>query len=207
MSAVRTVTTFLALLAVTAEVAVAAAVVLAAASPLSPAVRRVRRAAADAVSPSALWLAFAVALVCTLGSLYYSEVAHFTPCRLCWYQRIAMYPLVPLLGLAAWRRDTGIRPYALALAGLGAPISAWHVLVERFPTLEGPYCDPAAPCSAIWVNTFGYLTIPTMALSGFLLIAVLLLVAAPEPELEEGDEAAAEVRSARPEAPVPGATQ
>jgi disulfide bond formation protein DsbB len=175
--AVRTVSTFLALLAVTAELAVAAAVVLAVASPLSSAAGRLRRAAADAVAPSALWLAFAVAAVCTAGSLYYSEVAHFTPCRLCWYQRIAMYPLVPLLGLAAWRRDGGIRPYALPLAGAGALVSAWHVLVERFPTLEGAACDPAAPCSAIWVNTFGYLTIPTMALSGFLLIAVLLLVA------------------------------
>jgi disulfide bond formation protein DsbB len=184
LAATRTVTTFLALLAITAQVAVLAAVVLTAAAPLSPAVRRLRSAAAAAVSPSALWLAFAVALVCTLGSLYYSEVAHYTPCRLCWYQRIAMYPLVPLLGLAAWRRDAGIRPYALTLAGVGAATSAWHVLVERFPTLEGPACDPAAPCSAIWVNAFGYLTIPTMALSGFLLILVLLLVARQEPEPE-----------------------
>jgi disulfide bond formation protein DsbB len=197
MPAVRTVTTFLALLAVTAELAVLAAVALAVASPLSPAARRLRRAAASALSPSALWLAFAVAGVCTLGSLYLSEVAHFTPCRLCWYQRIAMYPLVPLLGLAAWRRDPGIRPYALALAGIGAPISAWHVLVERFPTLEGSVCDPAAPCSAIWVNTFGYLTIPTMALSGFLLVAVLLLLARPEPGPGEGEEAGTGTRPAR----------
>jgi disulfide bond formation protein DsbB len=173
----------------------------------------VRRGSGDVLGLDQLdargWLSAAtlVAAIAMAGSLYFSEVVHFIPCELCWYQRIAMYPLVPLLGLAAWRRDTGIRPYALALAGLGAPISAWHVLVERFPTLEGPYCDPAAPCSAIWVNTFGYLTIPTMALSGFLLIAVLLLVAGPEPELEEGDEAGVEVRSARPEAPVPGATQ
>jgi disulfide bond formation protein DsbB len=97
-------------------------------------------------------------------------VAHFVPCRLCWYQRIAMYPLVPMLGLAALRADDSVRRYALVLAAIGAPISAWHILVERFPNLESGACDPANPCSLIWVNTFGYLTIPTMALSAFCLI-------------------------------------
>ena len=130
----------------------------------------------EATAPSALWLAFAVATVATLGSLYYSEVAHFPPCRLCWYQRIAMYPLVPMLGLAALRGDQSVRRHALLLACIGAPISAWHVLVERFPGLEAGACDPANPCSLIWVDTFGYLTIPAMALSAFALIAVLLVI-------------------------------
>ena len=64
------------------------------------------------------------------GSLYYSEVAHYTPCALCWYQRIAMYPLVLLLGIAAFRRDIGIRLYAIPLAAIGAVISAYHYLLE-----------------------------------------------------------------------------
>jgi disulfide bond formation protein DsbB len=112
-----------------------------------------------------------------VGSLYFSEVAHFLPCRLCWYQRIGMYPLVPLLGLAAWRRDSGIRPYAAALAAIGAAISAYHIVIERFPDLESGACDPTNPCSLIWVERFGYLTIPAMALSAFALVLTLLAVA------------------------------
>ncbi|HVF03216.1 MAG TPA: disulfide bond formation protein B [Frankiaceae bacterium] len=162
---VSTVSLFLALLALVAQAGTVALV----------AVRgRARRALAAAVGPHALGLAFAVAAVATLGSLYFSGVAHFPPCRLCWYQRIAMYPLVPVLGLAAWRRDRGIRPYAALLAGPGAVVSAYHVLVERFPTLESGACDPTNPCSLIWVSRFGYLTIPAMALTAFLLILALL---------------------------------
>ena len=135
-----------------------------------------RRIVGEVVSPNALGFAFAVALVATLGSLYLSEVANFPPCRLCWYQRIAMYPLVPILAIAAWRRDAGVRPYAATLAVLGAAISTYHVLVERFPSLESGSCDPLNPCSIRWVERFGYLTIPMMALSGFALIFVLVLI-------------------------------
>ncbi len=90
-----------------------------------------------------------------------------------------MYPLVPLLGIAAWRRDHGIRPYAAALASIGVLIACYHVLVERFPSLESSACEPTNPCTLIWVRRFGYLTIPTMALSAFALLLVLLAVAGP----------------------------
>lgn len=160
------VTLWFALLAIVAELAAAAILVL-------HAVRR-GDVLERHVAPNALWFAFAVALVATLGSLYLSEVANFPPCRLCWYQRIAMYPLVPILGIAAWRRDAAVRPYAAVLAGLGALLSTYHVLVERFPSLESGSCDPLNPCSIRWVERFGYLTIPAMALSGFVLILCLL---------------------------------
>jgi disulfide bond formation protein DsbB len=178
MSGVRTVSLFLAMLAVLAEISVLVAVALVAGSRRSPAVRRRRDDLVAAVEPAALWIALAVASIAMLGSLYYSEVAHFTPCKLCWYQRIAMYPLVPVLAIAAWRRDHGIRPYVAFLATLGGAISVYHILVERFPNLESSTCDPTNPCSLIWVNTFGYLTIPTMALSAFALIAVLMVAGA-----------------------------
>jgi disulfide bond formation protein DsbB len=168
-----TVTLYLALLAVVAELAVAVAVVLVVVAP--DAGRRV----AAAVRPSALTLAFCVAAVATAGSLYFSEVAHFLPCRLCWYQRIGMYPLVPMLGLAAWRRDLAVRPYALALSAMGSAIATYHVLLERFPSLETSACEKTNPCTLIWVKRFGYLTIPTMALSAFALIVVLLVIARP----------------------------
>jgi disulfide bond formation protein DsbB len=167
---------FLALLAVVAELSVVVAVVLAAAGRGTGPLAGWRRSLADTVGDQTVALALAVAAVAMLGSLYYSEVAHFVPCRLCWYQRILMYPLVPVLGLAAWRRDDAIRPYGMLLAGIGAVVSSYHVLVERFPTLESSVCEPANPCTLIWVRELGYLTIPTMALSGFALIFTLLAV-------------------------------
>ena len=83
------------------------------------------------------------------------------------------------LGLAAVRRDQEIRLYGILLAAIGVPISIWHLLVERFPTLEGTSCDPANPCSIIWIERFGFLTIPAMALSGFVAIIALLSISPP----------------------------
>jgi disulfide bond formation protein DsbB len=122
-----------------------------------------------------LWFAFAVAATATLGSLYLSEVAHFVPCTLCWYQRIAMYPLAIILVIAAVRSDHGIRIYAATLATIGAAVAAWHRLVQAYPDLEGGVsCDPNHPCSAAYVQRLGFVTIPTMALCGFLCILALL---------------------------------
>lgn len=171
---------FLALLAFAANASVAGAAVLAIGSRTSQRVAAAGRDAVELVGPQALALAFAVAAVSMAGSLYFSEVAHFTPCKLCWYQRICMYPLVPILGLAAWRRDAGIRLYAAALAGIGVLLSTYHVLIEHYPSLESSACDPTNPCTIIWVRRFGYLTIPAMALSAFALILVLLAVYRPE---------------------------
>lgn len=170
----RTVTLTFATLAVVAQVLVVFGLVLWVGGRFSPPVARLRDRVRAAVGPWALTSAALVALVASAGSLYLSEVANFPPCRLCWFQRIAMYPLVVLLGMAAVRRDRGIRPYAVALAVLGGLVSIWHMLVERNPSLEGTSCDPLNPCSIIWVEHAGYLTIPTMALSGFALIIVLL---------------------------------
>jgi disulfide bond formation protein DsbB len=164
---------FLALLAVLAEVGAAVLVVTLAGRLLSPEAEWPRRVIAS-IGPLALVLAAVVATVATLGSLYYSEVADFPPCRLCWYQRIAMYPLVPILGIAAARRDRAVRWYALPLAVIGAAVSVWHVLVEHFPSLESGACDPVNPCSIVWVEQLGYLTIPAMALSGFVVIGLLV---------------------------------
>lgn len=177
---VDTVTLFLALLAVAVEVAVLAAVVLAVGARRIPAFARAWEAIRREIGPQALALGAVVALVATMGSLYFSEVAHFPPCKLCWYQRIAMYPLVVVLGVGAMRRDLGARVTASVLAGLGACVSIYHLLIERFPSLSSSTsCDPANPCSIRWVERFGYLTIPAMALSGFALILALMAIARP----------------------------
>ena len=172
----ETVSLFLALLAVVAELATLTALVLAIGGRFSSRLADLRDRAIEAVAPSALTLAFLVAAVSMGGSLYFSEVAHFPPCKLCWYQRYAMYPLVPLLAIAAWKNLSRIRPFALALAVIGPMISTYHILVERGIVKESASCDPTNPCSLVWVKRLGYLTIPTMALSGFLLILTLLAV-------------------------------
>jgi disulfide bond formation protein DsbB len=121
-----------------------------------------------------LWLAWVVALVATVGSLVYSEVIHFVPCRLCWFQRIAMYPLAVVLLVGAIRREASVRFYGLPLAAIGLVISVWHYLIQLYPSLEGGACDPTNPCSARYVETFGFISIPFMAGIGFIVILTLL---------------------------------
>lgn len=130
----------------------------------------------------ALWLAALVAIVATAGSLYFSEVAGYVPCSLCWYQRIAMYPLAILLPIAAVRADDAIRPYAATLAGIGAAIAAYHSLLQRLPDLPSAACDLDNPCSLVHFERFGFITLPVMALVGFLAILTLLLATRDRPE-------------------------
>ncbi len=132
----------------------------------------------EAVSARAAWGAAIVALIATLGSLTYSEYFLFEPCRLCWFQRIAMYPLVPVIAVGAWRRDPSLRWYALPLAVIGAGISVYHYLIQTFPALSGENsCVVGASCSAKYVNAFGFVSIPFMAGCGFLLIIALTQIA------------------------------
>jgi disulfide bond formation protein DsbB len=107
--------------------------------------------------------------------LFYSEVAGYPPCTLCWYQRIATYPLVVVIGVAAVRRDRSVWLPASILAGIGGAISVWHLVIERNPVLGGA-CDPSNPCAILWVQEFGFLTIPAMALIGVLAIGLFLMV-------------------------------
>jgi len=128
----------------------------------------------DIVRPVRLWLAWLIAAVAMAGSLYFSENAKFVPCKLCWFQRIAMYPLALLLLLAAIRRDEGIRRYAIPLASVGAAISAYHYLIEWRPSLSTGTCEITAPCTVPWFRQFGFVSLPLMALCGFAAIISLL---------------------------------
>ena len=128
------------------------------------------RPVADIVLP----LAFVIALTSTLGSLYYSGIAHFRPCRLCWWQRIMMYPMVPVLGIAAFRKEIQGAWYALPLALGGFGYAMYHNRIRWWPG-DSTSCDIDAPCSAIWVNTWGFVSIPFMASCGFLAIIGLLV--------------------------------
>lgn len=130
----------------------------------------------EEVSSVALPVALLVAVTSTAGSLYYSEVAHYTPCELCWYQRIAMYPLSLLLLVAVLRRDPGVRRYVIPQALAGAVIAAYHYQLQLFPG-QGSTCEASNPCTFQWVEKLGFVSIPFMALCGFLAIAAMMAVA------------------------------
>jgi disulfide bond formation protein DsbB len=127
-----------------------------------------------------LWLVFVVTAIATGGSLFFSEIAHFVPCELCWYQRICMYPLSILTLLLAARDDHRAARYLLPLPVVGAGVSVYHLLVENRVVGESSTCLISAPggCAVKWINEFGYVTIPTLALTGFALAFAFLALAA-----------------------------
>ncbi len=130
----------------------------------------------DAFAPLARPLAAAIATTCMLGSLYFSEIVNYVPCRLCWYQRIMMYPLAIILIVAAIRRDSKVGWYAVPLAVIGGSVSTYHWLLERFPNLESGACEVAVPCEFVWFENFGFVTLPFMAFTGFFAIIVFTTI-------------------------------
>jgi disulfide bond formation protein DsbB len=126
-----------------------------------------------------LWLAFAVSAVATAGSLFFSEVANFVPCELCWFQRVFMYPLAVTTVVAAAFNDHRAARYLLPLPVLGAGVSAYHLLVENGIVEQTRACLVSAPggCATKWIDELGYVTIPTLALTAFGLTFAFLLLA------------------------------
>jgi disulfide bond formation protein DsbB len=121
-------------------------------------------------------IALTMAAVATAGSLYYSQVAGFIPCEYCWYQRIAMYPLVPVLFVGVRTGDRSVRRYVLPIAIIGSVIAAYHTLIENFPEIAAAECSGVVACTAPYVQKFGFVGIPFMALMAFgVIIAALLL--------------------------------
>jgi disulfide bond formation protein DsbB len=126
-----------------------------------------------------LLVAWIAAIVATLGSLYFSEVMHFIPCTLCWYQRIFMYPLAIILGVAVYRNDKGIFRYALPLSIIGMLIAGYHTLLQKIPYLQQfEMCTSGVPCSKDYINWLGFITIPLLALIAFTIITVSLIILA-----------------------------
>jgi disulfide bond formation protein DsbB len=131
-----------------------------------------------------LWAAFVVAAVATGGSLFYSEVAGYIPCELCWFQRICMYPLsIFLLLMAVWGANRAARSM-LALPLVGAGVSIYHMLIGYGAITEPQACSnsPGVGCGTNWLigADFGYLLIPTLALTAFLLLIGFLVLASTE---------------------------
>jgi disulfide bond formation protein DsbB len=138
------------------------------------------RAVRNALWGYELWAAFAVSAIATGGSLFFSEIAHFVPCELCWFERICLFPLSIITLLAALAADYRVARYLLPLPIAGAGVAIYHVLVERGVVGQSTTCLVSAPggCATRWINEFGFITIPTLALTGFLLLLGLLGLAA-----------------------------
>ena len=191
----QTVTTTYAVLAVVADALVVLSVASFVLTRVSVPARDGWRRLRESITPFVLPAAWLVAALAMLGSLYLSEVAHLTPCRLCWYQRICMYPLVLLLAIAVLRMDLfSARRYLLPLAGLGALIAAYHYQLERFPHEPTLSCALEAPCSVAVLNIWGFVSVPFIALAGFLLISMLLLLGLERDEDGDHPTVSGEVR-------------
>lgn len=124
-----------------------------------------------------LYIAWLVALTATLGSLYFSEIRGFIPCELCWVQRILMYPLSIILCIAAYRGDTGIKKYVLPLSMIGIVVSSYHYMLQKIPGFGGfRPCVQGVPCDVMYINWLGFITIPFLALTAFILITIALVL-------------------------------
>jgi len=133
-----------------------------------------------------LVVSWVAALIATLGSLYFSEVMHFVPCTLCWFQRIFMYPLAIILGIAVYRNDKGIYKYVLPLSIIGILISGYHTLLQKIPYLQQfEMCTSGVPCSKDYINWLGFITIPLLALIAFITITISLVILARSQKEEE----------------------
>lgn len=127
------------------------------------------------INSNVLLFGLFVALAGTLGSLFYSEIAGYAPCKLCWIQRIFMYPQVLLFGIALWKKDKKVWMYAVPLSVIGGAIAMYHymlqigILGKNLPCSSVGY---SARCSEQFMLTFGYITIPMMAITAFALIII-----------------------------------
>ena len=166
----------LATLAVLVQAALVIVALLALASLRFAGPRRILVEMRETMLGGELWAAWAVALASMLGSLYFSQVANFVPCELCWFQRIAMYPLVAILLVGALRRDVRAAvQYAFVLPIAGVLIATYHIYIEANPSAEPSGCRVGGTsCATKWIEKFGYITIPVLSITAFAAILVLL---------------------------------
>jgi disulfide bond formation protein DsbB len=123
-----------------------------------------------------LLFAWITSLIATLGSLFFSEVLHFIPCTLCWYQRILMYPLVIILGVGFYHNDSKVYRYTLPISIIGMLLSGYHYALQKLSFLQHfETCTSGVPCSGEYINWAGFITIPLLALIAFTLITVFLV--------------------------------
>lgn len=118
-----------------------------------------------------------VSLIATLGSLFFSEILNFIPCTLCWYQRILMYPLTLILGIAFYHGDRTVYKYVLPISLVGMVISCYHYCLQKIPVLQKfEMCTSGIPCSGEYINLLGFITIPFLAFIAFSVITLMMII-------------------------------
>lgn len=136
------------------------------------------------VRASGLWIICMITTGAMVGSLYFSEKVGFAPCKLCWYQRIAMYSIAIISFVAALRNDKNIARYTIVLAPLGLIVSTYHYLLEWFPTLETNVCSLDVPCTAVWFRELGFVTLCFMAGCAFITVIAVSLAIIREQKID-----------------------
>jgi disulfide bond formation protein DsbB len=134
----------------------------------------------------AVFLSFLVAFFATFGSLFYSEIANFQPCLLCWWQRIFLYPQAVLLFIGFLKKDQLIRLHSIVLSCMGAILAVYHTFLQFGGESILPCAASGVSCEHVYFIEYGYVTIPTMSLTAFALI--LLFMLSPNPKKKEINE-------------------
>jgi disulfide bond formation protein DsbB len=173
------VSTGLAALAILVQIAVVLVVLLALLALFFEPARRALVELREMMFGGEIWAAWVVALVAMLGSLYFSQIANFIPCELCWYQRICIYPLSVILLVGALRRDVrAVVQYAFVLPIIGMLIATYHIYIEANPNAEPAACKVGGTsCATKWIDKFGYVTIPVLSITASAAILTLLAFA------------------------------
>lgn len=142
-------------------------------------IKKLAKHALSALASRGLVLGFLVSLVAVSVSLVYSDIIGYEPCKLCWIQRVFLYPQVIILGLALWKKTKDAAEYCLSLSIIGAVIAGYHFYGQSFNPNALPACDVTGgvSCAIRFFVEFGYVTIPMMSLTAFLLIIASMLLA------------------------------
>src|SRR4028118_610886 len=127
------------------------------------------------------YAAWMIALLATVGSLFFCEAMNLPPGALCWYQRIATYPLVLVIGVGIVLRDRRMKYYALPLSLGGLAIAVYHNLLYYgiIPETAAP-CTQGVSCTETPIEWFGFITIPLMSLAAFTLMSLCLFFYKPK---------------------------
>ncbi|HUZ92663.1 MAG TPA: disulfide bond formation protein B [Candidatus Paceibacterota bacterium] len=176
---VQSVTYFLSLGTVACDILAVVLIILL----IAPARRSTHAAISRFIARYEIGLAFFIAAASVGGSLFYSEFAHFAPCELCWIQRGLLYTQAVIFFIAiVARKENWVRKFrafvrkaGILLSAIGIPIAAYHVYLQFGGSALAP-CSAIGPnCTYVYFVEFGYVTIPTMSLTAFVLILVLCL--------------------------------
>jgi disulfide bond formation protein DsbB len=158
----------------------------------------------DRLGLASAHIALLAAWVAMCGSLFFSEVLGWRPCLLCWYQRILMYPLAVLLAIGIIRRDRGVYAYVLPFSIAGIGVSLYHHLLIKTDWFSTPACVVDVPCTVDYLNWFGFMTIPFLALTAFVIITGMMIVGLwLQPAQASDDDAVVFAADEPPPVPAP----